>query len=148
MAETIFFIIGILNSLSLVTIFLIRKDRMDILKKYGKLYFLLVLPAAVDIFLVFYEDVDIRYFVFLVIYLVFLLIEWLYDYVIKTDFRENWLKNWKWAVPYLGLYYAMNYGFVVMPWKSHVPWGILMLVLCIVQLYTNIRSHPKATANK
>lgn len=148
MAETLFFIIGILNSLFLITIFLIRKDRMNSLEKYGKLYFLLAIPATVDIFLVFFEDADIRYFEFLMIYLVFLLVEWLFDYVIKTDFRENWLKNWKWAVPYLALYWAMNYGFVVMPWKTQLLWGILMLVLFIVQMYTNIRSHPKAVVKK
>ena len=145
MAETLFFIIGILNNLSLIAIFLVRKDRMNCLEKYGKFYILLGFPAAANIFLIFSEDADIRYFEFLVIYLVFLLVEWLYDYVIKTDFRENWLKNWKWTIPYLGLYWATNYGFVVMPWKIHLSWGILMLVLFIVQLYANIRSHPKAT---
>jgi hypothetical protein len=144
MAELVFFIIGILNSIALITIFLIRKEKLDTLKKYGKFYFLIALPVAVNIFLVFYEDADIRYFIFLIIFLVFLFIEWLYDYKIQTDFRENWLKNWKWTVPYLGLYWAMNYGFVVMPWKEHLSWGIPMLILFIVQMITNIRSHPKA----
>jgi hypothetical protein len=144
MTETVFFIIGILNSISLISIFLIRKEKLDILRKHGKLYFLLTLPVALNIFLIFYENADIRYFIFLIIFLAFLFIEWLYDYKIQTDFREHWLKNWKWTVPYLGLYYAMNYGFVVMPWKSHLSWGILMLVLFVVQIITNVKSHPKA----
>ena len=144
MAESVFFIIGILNSISLISIFLIRKENLNRLRKYGKLYFLLILPVAFNIFLIFYENADVRYFVFLIIFLAFLFIEWLYDYKIQTDFRENWLTNWKWTVPYLGLYYAMNYGFIVMPWKVHLSWGIPMLVLFIVQMITNIRSHPKA----
>ncbi|MBN2074876.1 MAG: hypothetical protein JW762_04930 [Dehalococcoidales bacterium] len=144
MTELVFFIIGIVNSIALIAIFLIRKEKLDTLRRYGKLYFLLAIPVAVNMFLVFYEDADIRYFVFLIIFLLFLFVEWLYDYKIQTDFRENWLKNWKWTVPYLGLYWAMNYGFVVMPWKSHLSWGILMLVLFIIQIIANIRSHPKA----
>jgi hypothetical protein len=33
-----------------------------------------------------------------------------------------------------------------MPWKSHLSWGVLMLVLFIIQIIANIRSHPKAKA--
>ena len=95
MAETVFFITGILNSIFLIIIFLIRKENPDIIRRFGKFYFLLTLPVAVDIFLVFQQNADIRYFVFLVIFLAFLLIEWLYDYKIQTDFRKHWLKNWK-----------------------------------------------------
>ena len=146
MTDLVFFITGIVNSIALIAIFLIRKEKLDTLRKYGKMYFLLALPAIANIFLVFYEDADIRYFIFLIIFLVFLVVEWLYDYKIQTDFRENWLKNWKWTIPYLGLYWAMNYGFVVMPWKSHLLWGIPMLVLFIIQIIANIRSHPKAKA--
>ena len=143
MAELFFFIIGIINSLVLITIFLIRKGSLDRLQKYGKLYFLLVIPVAIDIFLVFHENADRRFVIFLAIFLTFLLIEWLYDYQFKISFRENWFKNWKWAVPYLGLYYAMNYGFVVMPWNTNIAWGIIMLCLFVIQIITNIRSHPR-----
>jgi len=37
----------------------------------------------------------------------------------------------------------MNYGFVVMPWKTSLPWGLVMLGLLVIQLITNLRSHPK-----
>ena len=143
MHEAVFFITGVLNSLFLIILFLFRKDRFSLVQKYGKLYFLLALPAIADIVLVILERADKRYIVFLVLFLVFLVIEWLYDYVLKTDFRANWLKNWKWTVPYLALYYAMNYGFIVMPWKEHISWGIPMLCLFVVQIIFNIRSHPK-----
>ena len=77
------------------------------------------------------------------IFLAFLLLEWLFDFVLKINFRENWKKNWKSLVPYLGLYYATNYGFVVMPWKTSLIWGIIMLCLFIIQIIVNLRSHPK-----
>jgi len=107
------------------------------------LYLLLAIPAAHGIILVAQEQKTVRYSIFLGIFLAFLALEWLFDYVFKIDFRENLKKNWRVTVPYLCLYYAMNYGFVVMPWKTSWVWGIIMLVLGVFQIITNIRSHPK-----
>ena len=115
MLELFFFILGLVNNVFLIFIFLIRKNRLVILQRIGWIYLLLAIPAAYGIFLVQQEQKAIQYSIFLMIFLAFLLVEWLYDYVLKINFRENWRKNWKWVVPYLGLYYAMNYGFVVMP---------------------------------
>lgn len=148
MAETLFFITGIMNSVALIIIFLIRKKNLELLQKYGRFYLLLAVPAIIDIFLIFREHSDIRYVVFLGIFLAFLVIEWLYDYKLKIGFRDNWIRNWKWSVPYLAFYYMMNYGFVVMPWKTHLLWGIVMLCLFAVQLVTNLLSHPRGTTTR
>jgi hypothetical protein len=143
MLELFFFILGIVNSALLIFIFLIRKNRLAILQKIGWVYLLLAIPAVYCIFLVVQEQKTVRYSIFLVIFLAFLAVEWLFDHVLKINFRQNLRKNWKWLVPYLGLYYAMNYGFVVMPWKTSLPWGLVMLGLFIIQIITNLRSHPK-----
>jgi hypothetical protein len=116
---------------------------MDLVYKFGWIYLLLAIPAVYGIFLAYQENETVRYAIFLGIFLAFLLLEWLFDYVLKINFRENWRKNWKWLVPYLGLYYAMNYGFVVMPWKNSLAWGLTMLGLFIIQIIANLRSHPK-----
>ena len=145
MLETFFFILAIVNSLFLIFIFLIRRNRLALLKRIGWLYLLLAVPAVYGIILVAQEQKTIRYSIFLGIFLAFLVLEWLFDYVFKVDFRENMKKHWKAVVPYLGLYYAMNYGFVVMPWKTSLVWGIILLVLFVIQIITNIRSHPKNT---
>jgi hypothetical protein len=143
MLEVFFFILGLVNSVFLILIFLIRKNRLVILQRIGWGYLLLAIPAAYGMFLVVQEQKTVRYAIFLVIFLAFLLLEWLFDFVLKINFRENWKKNWKSLVPYLGLYYAMNYGFVVMPWKTSLIWGIIMLCLFIIQIIVNLRSHPK-----
>ena len=143
MLELFFFILGLVNNVFLIFIFVIRKNRFVILQRIGWVYLLLAIPAAYGIFLVVQEQKSVRYGILLGIFLAFLLIEWLYDYVFKINFRENWKKNWKWLVPYLGLYYAMNYGFVVMPWKTSLTWGLIMLGLFIIQIIVNLRSHPK-----
>ena len=142
MLELYFFILGIVNSVFLISIFLIRGNRLDLLKRTGWIYFLLAIPAIFGIILTVQEQKTERYIIFLGIFLAFLFIEWLFDYVLKINFRENWKKNWKWMLPYLALYYAMNYGFVVMPWKNNLLWGLVMLGLFIIQIITNLRSHP------
>jgi hypothetical protein len=143
MLELYFFILGLVNSVLLIFIFLIRKSRFVILQRIGWVYLLLAIPAAYGIILVAQEQKTVRYSIFLGIFLAFLLLEWLYDYVLKINFRENWRENWKWVVPYLILYYAMNYGFVVMPWKTSLVWGLIMLGLFIIQIIANLKSHPK-----
>jgi hypothetical protein len=143
MLELYFFVLGLVNSVFLIFIFLIRKNRLGILQRIGWVYLLLAIPAAYGIILVAQEQKTVRYSIFLGIFLAYLALEWLFDYVLKINFRENWRKNWKWVVPYLIFYYAMNYGFLVMPWKTSLVWGLVMLGLFIVQIITNLRSHHK-----
>jgi hypothetical protein len=95
MLEVFFFILGLANSIFLILLFLVRKNRIDFIYRFGWIYLLLAIPAAYGIFLVQHENETARYTIFLAIFLAFLLIEWLYDYVLKINFRENWKKNWK-----------------------------------------------------
>jgi hypothetical protein len=143
MLEVFFFILGLVNSIFLIVIFLIRKHRLYLVRRIGWIYLLLAVPATYGIILVAQEQKTVRYSIFLGIFLTFLFLEWLFDFVFKINFRENWKQNWKWLVPYLGLYYAMNYGFVVMPWKTSLAWGLTMLGLFIIQIIVNLKSHPK-----
>ena len=143
MLEVFFFILGLVNSVLLILIFLIRKRRPALLERIGRLYLLLAIPAAFGIYLNAHEEKTVRYAIFLGIFLAYLLLEWLLDFVLKINFRENLRHNWKFAVPYLAFYYAINYGFIVIPWKTSLDWGIIMLCLFIIQIIANIWSHPK-----
>jgi len=148
MLEELFFILGIVNNLFLIYIFLIRK-KMTILQRVGKFYFLLAIPAVYGIFLVQQEHKVVQYSIFLGIFLVFLALEFFYDYVLKIPFRENLKKYWKSVIPYLALYYAMNYGFVVMVWKNYSQiGGAIMLGLFIVQIIVNISTHRLKNTDK
>ncbi len=141
MLEELFFILGLINNLYLIFIFLIRKN-MTILQRVGKLYFILAIPAIYGIFLVQQEQQSVRYSIFLGIFLAFLALEYLYDYVWKIPFRENMKKYWKQVTPYLFLYYAMNYGFVIMTWRYYSQMGgAIMLGLLIIQIIVNLRTH-------
>jgi len=142
MLEPVYFALGLVSNLFLIFIFLIRKNRFALLRKVGWIYLLLAIPAIYSIILVQQENKSIRYIIFLGIFLAFLAIEALYDYILKVPFREN--MDWKLLVPYVALYTSMNYGFVVMVWKyDSLLRGIILLGLFIIQLITNIMSHPR-----
>jgi len=141
MLEELFFVLGIINNLFLIYIFLIRK-KITILQRVGKFYFILAIPAVYEIFLVQKEHKAVQYIIFLGIFLTFLALEFLYDYILKIPFRENFKKYWKPVIPYLAFYYAMNYGFVVMVWKNYSKiGGVIMLGLFIIQIIVNILTH-------
>ncbi len=140
MLERFYFALGFINNIILIFIFLIRKNHLDLVERIGWIYFLLAIPAIYAIFLVQQEQKTPRYTIFLGIFLAFLAIEALYDWILKIPFRET--MDWKPLVPYLALYFSMNYGFVVMTWKYYsVPYGIILLVLFIIQIIVNIATH-------
>ena len=142
MLENLFFILGIISNLYLIIIFLVR-NKIALLQRIGWIYFLLAIPAVYGIFLVIKENKAVQYTMFLGVFLAFLAIEGLYDYILKIDFRTNFRKNWKLLIPYLILYYAMSYGFVVMVWKTSLLGGVIMLTLVIIQIIINIITHPR-----
>ena len=139
MIEKLFFILGLVNNLFLIFIFLIRKDKIVLLERFGWVYLLLAIPAVYGILLVIQENKTAQYTIFLGIFLAFLALEGLYDHILKIPFR----KNWKLLTPYLVLYYAMNYGFVVMVWKNSLPRGLIMFSLFIIQIIVNICTHSR-----
>lgn len=122
MLERYFFILGLVNSILLIAIFIMRKRQFAIIQRFGWIYLLLAIPAVYGVILTSQESKSVQYSIFLGIFLTFLFMEWLLDYTLKIDFRAKMKANWKWTVPYLMLYYAMNYGFIVMPWRTSRPW--------------------------
>jgi len=142
MLEPLFFALGIANNIVLTLIFLVRKHHLTLVRRVGWLYFLLAIPALYAMYVGQQEQVDPRYVVFLGIFLAFLAIEALYDWILKIPFREE--MDWRVFTPYVALYISANYGFVVMVWKYYsLTGGIVMLGLFVVQIIANIASHPR-----
>jgi len=134
-------VLGLVNNILLIIIFSLRSKNLALLGKVGWIYLLLAIPALYAIYLVHREQKTSRYTVFLVIFLAFLLIEALYDWILKIPFRET--MDWRLLVPYVALYISMNYGFVVMVWKydSRIR-GMVLLGLLVVQIILNMVTHP------
>jgi hypothetical protein len=145
MLEELFFFTGLVNSIYLICIFLVRKkENLPLLQKVGGFYFLLAIPSIYGIFLVQVEQQSVQYSIFLGIFLLFLLLEGVFDFILKIPFR----KNWTLLTPYLILYFVMNYGFVIMVWKNNLWEGMILLALFIIQIIVNIWSHPRKSKLK
>lgn len=137
MARRLFFLLGLANSILLILIFILRGQHLEFIKSYGWIYLLLAIPAIYDFSLVRSDQRATQYRIFLGIFLFYLVVEGVLDFVLKTDFRANWSV----LGPYIALYYVVNYGFIVMPWKDSRKQGILMLALFILQLLANFSTH-------
>ena len=145
--EPLFLALGLANNVVLIFIFLIRKNHFALLQRIGWVYFLLAIPAIYAILIAQQEHKVPQYTVFLGIFLAFLAIEALYDWILKIPFREK--MDWKQLVPYVALYLSMNYGFVVMVWKYYsLIGGIILLGLFVIQIIANIVSHPRRAIEK
>ena len=142
--EPLFFILGLVNNAFLILIFLIRRNRPNLLRRIGWSYFLLAIPAIYGIFLAVQGQKPVQFIIFLGIFLVYLVFEWLYDFALKVKYKD-WGREWKLVMPYLFLYYAMNFGFIVMPWKTSLAWGITILCLFIIQIIANLWTHQSGS---
>ena len=140
MFETFYFLLGVVNSLLLISIFLlVRYSKAAQVAVAGKVYLALAIPAVIGIVLAQQQQKPTQYTIFLRIFLAFLMLEGIYDFVLKVSFREDW----KLLTPYLMLYWSMYYGFIVMTWKHSKLQGGILLDLFIIQIIANIRSHTK-----
>lgn len=145
MFEILFFLIGVLNNALLIVIFVFRKAKnLKGMKTTGYIYLALAIPAAYAVLLAVLQNKAVSYTVFLIIFLAYLALEFLYDYVLKIPFR----KNWKLLIPYLCLYIPMNYGFFVLSWKASLPQGIAIGVLLAAQIVMNVISHNSLPEQK
>ena len=146
MLESLFFALGVVNNLALIAIFIVRGRRLELIERYGWLYLLLSVPAAYAIVLAQQQDGKGQYTVFLTIFLAFLAVEALYDWILKIPFRES--MNWRVLAPYVALYISSSYGFVVMVWKESVEGGLLMLGLTVVQFVANALTHRRRDSSR
>ena len=60
MSALLFFILGLVNSIFLIFLFLVRKTRLHLVYRFGWIYLLLAIPAAYGIFLVHHENETAR----------------------------------------------------------------------------------------
>jgi hypothetical protein len=139
--QTAYFALCLLNSVALIAIFAVRGRRLDLVQRFGWLYLLLAIPAIYVLVLA-WQERAVRYLVFLAIFLAFLAIEALYDWILKIPFRDQ--MDWRQLVPYVALYISSNYGFVVMTWRyDSSTRGILLLALFVVQILANFLTHSR-----
>ena len=147
MMAPFFFALGLVNSVCLILVFVLRRRRLDLVQRYGWLYLGLAIPTVYGLVLAQQEGSRGEYTIFLAIFLAFLAVEGLYDWVLKLPFRET--MDWRLLLLYVALHIASSYGFVVMSWRFYsVAAGILMLVLTVAQLVANAMTHPRMKSHR
>jgi len=133
------FIVGLYHNILLIILFYYRKrNELDKIELTGKIYLIGITPLVLMLLiwsLLRKEERNILILNGLI--LLFVLLEILYDWILKIEFRSNW----KFLVPYLILYYIANYAIVVLPWEENKVFGEILLGLMILQLGVNTWSH-------
>ena len=148
MLKTFLIIWGLLNNLLLILIFFLRfkgfEKKKDLIQKIGYIYLGLAPFAIIVWVLSVLNERPSSNGIFCAIFLIYVAVEALFDFILKIEFRNIWYL----LIPYLILYYIINYGIVVMIWAESQSWGIVLLILWIIQLVVNAISHrkPKKTA--
>ncbi|QEE14808.1 hypothetical protein DSAG12_00625 [Promethearchaeum syntrophicum] len=143
MLKILLIIWGLLHNLLLILIFFLRfkgfEKNKDIIQKIGYFYLGLTPFAIIVWILSVLNERPSSNGIFCAIFLLYIGLEAIFDFILKIEFRNIWYL----LVPYLILYYAVNYGIVMMIWAESQPWGIVLLVLWIIQLIANTISHRR-----
>ncbi|MHB1314220.1 MAG: hypothetical protein ACYCX2_01895 [Christensenellales bacterium] len=145
MFEILYFAIGAAHNILLSIVFAFRKAGNErAMRAAGYAYFLLGIPAAAALALAAVLGRQANYMIFLAIFIAYLILEYLFDFLLKIPFR----RNWKLLLPYLALYFAANYGFFAMAWKYSLVQGMIIGALLAVQLVLNMLSHAPLQGKK
>lgn len=90
MFEILFFFIGVTNNILLMFVFMFRKAGNEkAMKNTGYVYFFLAIPAILAIIIAAIQGKAANYIIFLVIFLAYLTLEYLFDFLLKIPFRKN-----------------------------------------------------------
>lgn len=135
---TLFVVINLVNIL-MVGIFLSRpKGLKHIEKKLGIVLITLAIPVVISILLNIAGKREWWSIVLPSLLVVFLMVELIFDYVLKLDFRHTHLL-W----PYLLLYYISLWGMIGYTFLIGKPYGFVTLITYFLNLFATLYSYSR-----
>jgi hypothetical protein len=135
----IFVIANVVNGL-LVGIFLSRpKGLKKVEQVCGLVSISMILPLAVALVLNVLGKRGWWTFVLPLIMILFLAVEFLFDYILKLDFRKT-----RWLWPYLLLYYSALMAMIGYSFLVGKPYGFVTLSTYFLSLFATWYSYAKA----
>ena len=123
--DLIFVMTAVLFNWCIVGVFIAqKKGRTKLVRRFGSAMLLLVVPLTI-VFANYVEEQRplwiMVYFGFIFLYI---LVEWLLDYVFKIDFRAKAITH----VPYIILEYIALFGFIGISFAIDKTWGALVSI--------------------
>ena len=136
--DWLFIISAIIFFSSIVGVFILTaNDMTDKVKVFGLILFVMIIPITLTLINYIIVGKDIRLIIFLILILIYLVVEFLLDTVLKIDFRSKLSRH----VPYIIIEWAACYSFVVGSLTLDLTWGLIVsffFVAFIIALIYNI----------
>jgi hypothetical protein len=138
--DLVFVISAVLFNLLIAGVFITtKKQRPDIRQALGICLLLLAIPLVVVFIHKLSQGWNIRVVIWLPLVLLYLLVEFLLDFVLKIDFRTRAVTH----VPYILLEYAALFGLIFIAVSIGKVWGYVvgvffwLLMGCLIYLYSD-----------
>jgi hypothetical protein len=137
--DTLFAVWAFVFHICLIILFAIRKSNMDIILKYGWLFYLLCIPALIISLIMIRGGKPFSFWLAGFIFLVWAVLGFTVEYVFKIQWRNPII--WPIFIPYVLLYLGtiMFYWFPVGMLSR--PLWYLYAALFAVSTYLNVTSH-------
>ena len=139
--DWIFIISSLVFFSSIICVFILTaNDKMDKVKVFGIILFIMILPIILILINYVIIGRDLKLIIYLILILIYLILEFLLDMVFKIDFRSKTSRH----VPYIIIEWAACYSFLFGALTLDLLWGwivafffftfIIALVYNIVKL--------------
>ena len=123
--DLIFVITAVLFNSCIVGVFIAqKKGRTRLVRTFGAGMLSLVVPLAVVFVNYWVEERPLWIMVYLGFIFLYILVEWLLDYVFKIEFRQKLITH----VPYIILEYIALFGFIGISFAIDRTWGFIVSI--------------------
>lgn len=118
--DWIFIISGMIFFSSVIGVFILTaNNKTDKVKVFGVILFVLILPIIAILVNYIIIGKDVKLVIYVILILIYLIVEFLLDQVFKIDFRSKPSTH----VPYIIIEWAACYSFLVGSFALDLTWG-------------------------
>lgn len=138
--EILIYITAIVANLLMIILFYFRINQKPKMEYYIGIFFqLLVVPMAFILYELIIKEYPLWMIIYSIIFLFFLMIELLLDYILHIEFRSNK----KIVIPYIILYILSFWGLLGMVFAQDLVFGLIVFVLYAIHTGFMIQAHKK-----
>lgn len=133
-------LIANLNNIVLIFLFLARIYKYPRIEYWlGIVFMLSIVPITYMLVSAMQSDRTVLYYVQLSLMIIFIVLEFFWDYLLKLDFRQN--KNY--VIPFLTLFYGSLGGMIGIASHSGRGWTIITVITFLMMTAVSLIMHKK-----